>query len=162
MKTRLLVTTATWVAMYVTGAIVSIAQELPFDHPLWGTGDANEVARDWLVGSGTALVAPVTVFIIAGVATILLLKSRPLYTVGVLLLAGIGLLNTIGSLGEALTWEAVASDTFNVAWAVPAWGSFLAGMFMWAFAVADLAGRQRGTSAEQPVDRSRTLVGNVS
>lgn len=130
MKRNLLIATAVWLALQITGVAVGIVRDLPRAHPLFGSGDPDPIA-------GTALSGPLAMLLVAVVAAILLTRDRPLSTGGVVGLALIGFLGTIGVLGEPITWESVEAGSFDLVQATQAWGSVVAGMFMWSFAVAE-------------------------
>lgn len=91
MRKLLVVVSAAWIAVTITGVLVSVDRKLPYDLTfLDRAGSIERVGRDWVYGWGTGLAVPLAVLAAVAIATMLSTFNDAGGRLGTLLLALLG------------------------------------------------------------------------
>ncbi|HEX6920553.1 MAG TPA: hypothetical protein VF314_10005 [Actinomycetes bacterium] len=91
MRKLLVVVSAAWIAVTITGVLVSVDRKLPYDLTfLDRAGSIERVGRDWVSGWGTGLAVPLAVLAAVAIATMLSTFNDAGGRLGTLLLALLG------------------------------------------------------------------------
>ena len=131
-------------ALQGIGTIVAIVKKLPYE--VGGVGDPDNIVRDFLFGSGTALSAP---FVVLVILALLLLATRRQDRWGTIALGAIALLTAVMTTFSVLepivlrTLRSAPFGLFTVAVVVINWGSVLLLITLIVLSILELVQRRR-------------------
>ncbi len=147
MRQRLIMAAMAYLAIAMSGAFIAITQKVPYQ--FGGQGDPNNVLRDFVQGSGTAMWPPLGALAILALAALLVTRRGWLGNIGVIVLVLLGFLFMAGALGEPLTFNSLDPANPDPWKAIVQWGEAAMAGFVVFFGIMALVsppdGRSRGT-----------------
>lgn len=147
---RLVIAVAASVILQIVGAVIAIQQRLAYG--FGGQGDPNNVARDFVLGGGTAESPPVLFLVLLVLAGLLAAVRGRGGIIGCVTLTVLSVLDAIGFLGEPHTRHVVAPGSLEPGWAAYELLALASVVAIFVLALRELAARRR----IQPPSRGAT------
>lgn len=130
------------------GTVIAIARKLPYE--VGGHGDPDNVARDFLMGGGTALSGP---FIVLLILALLVVLARRRDRWGTLALVGVVILGTMAAVfgaQEPIVGRMLQASPFGLFEAIviaQSWGSILLVLAIVVVSILELVARIRSPAS---------------
>lgn len=140
MRQRLAMAAGLYVVFASLGTFIAVTQRLPYH--FGGDGDPNNVWRDFVQGSGTAMSPPLGALALFAVATLLAMVRHWVGRIGAVVTVLLGLVFLIGALGEPLTFDSLNPSNPDPWKAMVQWLEILMAGFVVVYGVKAIFGRE--------------------
>ncbi|TMD08513.1 MAG: hypothetical protein E6J02_04875 [Chloroflexi bacterium] len=153
--TRLGIAVAASITLQVVGAVLAIQQRLAYG--FGGHGDPNQVARDFVLGGGTAESPSVVFLVLLVLAAVLAAVRGRVGVIACVAVSALSVLEVIGFLGEPHTWRTFSLGSLEPGWAAYELLALASLVAMFLLAVRELAVRRRLQPTAHDAERQPKL-----